>query len=133
MCKNSTISSSSTNSISSRESAVCLNTNDNLAIHEANVSIGRLTIQQLLAGAWPTDTEINAFLTLLRKAFLDMGGLEDPIILHKSPEHIKKSVEFVRVLNGYNSHWVCVSNCATEFDKGLFCCTFSNIVHFTLN
>jgi hypothetical protein len=58
---------------------VCLNANDNVVTHEANVSIGRLTIPQLLAGAWLTETEINAFLALLRKAFSDMSGLEDPV------------------------------------------------------
>ena len=47
-----------------------------------DLSKGKLTVNQLLAGAWLTDTEINLFLELLRKKFKNsVNGLEDPLMI----------------------------------------------------
>jgi hypothetical protein len=85
-------------------------------VETRDLSKGKLTVNQLLAGAWLTDTEINLFLELLRKKFKNsVNGLEDPLMIthenymKKYFNTIKKTDDFVRVMISNNNHWVCVA------------------------
>ena len=70
---------------------------------------GKLTVQELLNGAWLTDTEINLFLNLLRKEFKNVNGLEDPLFISNDFGRIKKTEYFIRVVISNNNHWVCIA------------------------
>jgi len=85
-------------------------------VETRDLSKGKLTVNQLLAGAWLTDTEINLFLELLRKEFKSrVNGLEDPLMIthenymKKYFNTIKKADDFVRVMISNDNHWVCVA------------------------
>ncbi len=71
---------------------------------------GKLTIEQLRAGEWLTDTEIECFLKHLRKSFPKLG-LEDPLILSKEPQRVDVLDRFVRVVISNANHWVVVPTC----------------------
>ena len=80
-----------------------------------DLSKGKLTVNQLISGAWLTDTEINLFLELLRKQFKHVNGLEDPLMIthenymKKYFKSIKKADDFIRVMISNDNHWVCVA------------------------
>ena len=63
----------------------------------------------MLAGAWLSDVEINAYLNLLKKYCvkndLEINGMEDTLLL-AAPFHPlqKQTVDFVRVVNVNNNH-----------------------------
>jgi hypothetical protein len=69
--------------------------------------VGKLTIEQLLNGAWLSDTEIFSFLKLLKRLpeFKDVDG--PGIIAHK-PQLIKRTEGFIQVVLSNNNHWVCI-------------------------
>ena len=71
---------------------------------------GKLTVNQLLNGAWLTDTEIKVFLEKLRQKFKHVNGLEDPVVMTNDLSHIKKRDDFIHVVISNNNHWVCVAS-----------------------
>jgi hypothetical protein len=107
----------------SSSSSVSLNSGSSTSSKSDDLNVttfdpkGKLTIEQLRAGEWLTDTEIECFLKHLRKSFHKLG-LEDPLILSREPQRVAVLNRFVRVVISKAYHLVVVASCNTQFEKG---------------